>query len=63
MKKSKRKSHPTLDPTWNTETYGATRNPFNMEYLKYYNNREGKDQIIFLYTDKISHKIQKYKIL
>jgi hypothetical protein len=64
MKKSKKRSHPTSDPTWNTETYGCSeKSPFDIEYLRHYNSSEGKDQIIFLYKTRGTDKIQKYRIL
>ena len=61
--KVKKKSHKTADPTWDTVTYGSPKSPFDIEWLKIYNPMEGKDQIIFIYTSKISGKICKYKTL
>ena len=62
--KVKRKIHKTSDPGWDTHTYsGSSKNPFNIEWLKHYNPMEGKDQIIFLYTDKETKKIMKHRIL
>ena len=65
MKKTKRKRHKTSDPSWDTHTYGAasTRNMFDVEWIKYYNKAEGRDQIIFLYKDKESGEIIKHRIL
>ena len=63
-KKVKKKMHKTSDPTWETQTYGnSSKIPFNMEWLKHYNPMEGKDQIIFLYTDKRTKKIAKHRVL
>ncbi len=66
MKKVKKRAHKTSDPTWNTHTYGHNNDskyPFDMEYLKYHNPREGRDQVIFLYKDKDTKKICKYRVL
>jgi hypothetical protein len=64
MKKSKRKIHKTSDPTWHTVTYGnSSKSPFDIEWIKYYNEREGRDQIMFLYMDKTDGKIVKHRIL
>ena len=49
---------------WNTDgLHQCNHNPFDLEYLKYYNEREGRDQILFLYKDKITKEIIKYRIL
>ena len=65
MKKVKKRTHKTSDPTWDTHTYGNDNSsfPFNIEYLKYYNPVEGRDQIMFLYTGKDDERIYKYRIL
>ena len=64
MKKTKRKRHKTSDPNYDTYTYsGFTKNPFNVEWIKYYNQSEGRDQIVFLYKDKKTNKIVKHRIL
>lgn len=63
-KSSKKKSHKTLDPTWDAVTYGNSEKiPFNIEWFKYFNKVEGRDQILFIYTDKQSGKIVKHRIL
>ena len=62
-KKIKKKSHKTADPTWDTVTYGSSKSPFNIEYQKYYNSIEGRDQILFLYSEKNTGKIVKYRFL
>ena len=61
--KVKKKSHKTSDPNYDVHTYGQGKNPFNIEWIKYHNPVEGRDQILFLYTDKLSGEIVKYKIL
>jgi|TARA_R110000765_G_scaffold148908_1_gene251504 hypothetical protein len=38
-------------------------NPFTVEYLKFYNEKEGRDQIVFLYSDKNTGKIVKYRVM
>lgn len=63
-RKSKKKLHKTADPSWDAQTYGnPSRSPFNIEWLKYFNPMEGRDQIIFLYTNKKTKEIVKYRIL
>ena len=61
--KPRKKKWKTKDPTYNTHTYGNDKNPFNIEWVKYYNPVEGRDQIIFLYSDKRTKKIIKHRIL
>ena len=62
--KPKKKKYSTGDPTWQTITYGnPSKSPFNVEWLKYYNPMEGRDQIMFIYSDKSTKKITKYRIL
>jgi len=59
----KRKIHKTPDPTYNVHTYGQGKIPFDVEWVKYHNPMEGRDQIIFLYTDKRTKKICKHRVL
>ena len=62
--KVKKKPVKKKDGSWDTtDLYKSGRNPFNMEWLKYFNPVEGRDQILFLYIDKKSKKICKYRIL
>ena len=63
--KTKTKMHKTSDPTWDTHTYGGTpsKKVFDVEWLKYYNQVEGRDQILFLYTSKDTGEIVKYRFL
>tara|TARA_Y100001963_G_C6430387_1_gene286783 strand:- start:100 stop:300 length:201 start_codon:yes stop_codon:yes gene_type:complete len=62
--KVKKKSHKTADPTWDTVTYGnSLKSPFRIEWQKYYNPVEGRDQVLFLYSDKKTGNIVKYRIL
>lgn len=66
MKKVKKRTHKTADPTWDTYTYGHNNDskyPFDIEYLKYHNPVEGRDQILFIYTDKETKQIVKHRIL
>ena len=64
---SNRKKKPSKksDGSWDTtDLYRNTsRHPFNIEFVKYYNPVEGRDQIIFLYSDKKTKKIIKHRIL
>ena len=62
-KKVKKKHHKTADPTWDAVTYGSPKKPFDIEYQKYYNPVEGRDQILFLYCEKNTGKVVKYRIL
>ena len=62
-KRTKKKLHKTSDPTWYTHTYGSDKTPFNMEWLKFYNPMEGRDQILFIYSDKLTGKICKWRTL
>ena len=60
----KKKKWKTQDPTWETHTYGNERkSPFDLEWLKYYNAMEGRDQIMILYKEPRTKKICKYRIL
>ena len=64
MKKVKRRAHKTADPTWDTHTYsGSDKVEFDMEMIKYFNPREGRNQFIFLYKNKDDGSISKYRIL
>ena len=63
-----KKVHVTADPNWNTITYPSqpedpSKSPFNVEWLKYFNPMEGRDQIMFLYSSKKTGKIVKYRVL
>jgi len=66
-KKVKRKIHKTSDPTYNTHTYPTVSDggkiPFDIEWMKYYNPREGRDQIMFLYVDKVTKEPVKYRVM
>ena len=64
MKKVKRKPIKKKDGSWDTaDLYRNTSKfPFNIEWLKHYNEMEGKDQIIFIYSDKKTKQIVKHKI-
>ncbi len=62
-KNIKKKSHKTLDPTWDTETYGSDKNVFQLEYINYYNEREGKTQIIILHKSREDGRIVKHTIV
>ena len=62
--KPKKKKWKTKDPSWNAHTYGNQRKaPFDLEWVKYYNPMEGRDQIMFLYKEPTTKKICKYRIL
>ena len=63
-KTTKRRMHKTSDPTWEAQTYGnSSKSPFNIEWVKYYNKQEGRDQVMFLYTERQTGKIVKYRVL
>ena len=62
--KPKKKPVKKEDGTWDTgDLYRCRYNPFDIDWVKYYNGREGRDQIIFLYSDKKTKKIVKHRIL
>jgi len=63
--KPKKKPAKKKDGSWDTsDLYRNTdRNPFKIEWVKYYNQVEGRDQIMFLYSDKKTKKIIKHRIL
>jgi hypothetical protein len=65
MKKVKRKAIKKKDGSWDTSDLyrHSSKDPFNIEWLKYFNPREGRDQILFIYTDKENKKIVKYRTL
>jgi hypothetical protein len=63
-KKVKKKVHKKKDGSWDTsDLYRAGENPFDIEWIKYYNPMEGRDQILFLYIDKETKETVKYRIL
>jgi hypothetical protein len=62
-KRAKKKAHKTSDPHYEVHTYGQGKNPFNIEWFKYFNAVEGRDQVLFLYTDKNSGEVCKYRFL
>ena len=62
--KVKKKIHKNPDGSWDTrDLYKSGRSPFNIEWIKYFNPMEGRDQIMFLYVDKETKKICKHRIL
>ena len=62
--KVKKKVHQKKDGAWDTrELFQCKYNPFDREWIKYYNQMEGRDQIIFLYKDKKTKRIHKHRIL
>jgi len=64
MKNVKKKPHKKSDGSWDTsDLYKSGGNPFDIEWVKYYNPVEGRDQILFLYSDKETKSIIKYRIL
>ena len=49
---------------WDThELYQCSYDSFNVEWTKYYNQAEGRDQIMFVYKDEETNKIIKYRTL
>ena len=63
-KKVKKKLSKKQDGSWDTtDLYRSGKNPFKIEWKKYYNPAEGRDQILFLYSDKKTQKIIKHRIL
>ena len=60
---TKKKIHKTNDPHYHVHTYSGFKNPFEIEIVKYYNQVEGRNQVIFLYKDKDDGKIVKYRVM
>ena len=61
---TKKKVHKKPDGSWDTsDLYRGGKNPFDIEWIKYSNSAEGRDQILFLYIDKKTKKIMKHRIL
>ena len=65
MKRVKKKPIKKADGSWDTtDLYRITSiNPFKIDWIKYYNPVEGRDQILFLYQDRRTKKIIKYRIM
>ena len=63
--KPKKKLVKKSDGSWDTgDLYRNTNTyPFEIEWQKHYNPMEGRDQILFLYKDRKTKKICKYRIL
>ena len=63
--KVKKKLHKKEDGSWDTTALyrNSDRYPFEIEYIKYFNPMEGRTQIVFLYKDKETKKIIKYRLL
>ena len=63
--KPKKKPKRRKDGSWDTtDLYrNSDRYPFEIEWLKYFNPKEGRDQIVFLYKDRKTKKIIKHRIL
>ena len=60
--KRKRKLSKKKDGSWDTaDLYKSGKNPFDIEVLTYFNSLEGKDIIIYLYKDKETGEIRKWK--
>jgi len=60
--KKKRKLGKNKDGSWDTsDLYKSGKNPFDIEVLTYFNSLEGKDIIIYLYKDKETGEIRKWK--
>ena len=55
--KPRKKKWKTKDPSWDTQTYGAGKSPFNTEWVKM--EVDGETKIFFLHTSKESGKIVK----
>ena len=61
--KTKKKTHKTAAPHYHVHTYGQGKNPFKIEWFKYFNPIEGRDQIMFIYESKETGDIVKHRIL
>tara|TARA_R100000808_G_C2116905_1_gene129272 strand:+ start:910 stop:1107 length:198 start_codon:yes stop_codon:yes gene_type:complete len=65
MKKVKRKIAKKEDGSWDTSDLyrNTSKHPFDIEWLKYFNPMEGKDQILFIYCDRKTKRTVKYRFL
>ena len=63
--KAKKKISKKKDGSWDLgDLYrNTTKEPFDIEWVKYFNPTEGRDQIMFIYSCKETKKICKYRIL
>ena len=62
--KTKKKVHKKPDGSWDlSDLYRSGKNPFDIEWIKYFNPMEGRDQIVFLYSSNETKKIVKHRIL
>lgn len=52
-----------LDGCNTSDLYRGQKYPFDIDYIRHTNERTGGTQIIFLYLDKRTKKILKYRIL
>lgn len=60
--KVKKKAHKTSDPNYDVHTYGQGKNPFDIEMIPYYNEREGCSIMIYIYKEKETGEIVKWKV-
>ncbi len=62
---TKKKVHRKPDGSWDTSDLyrNSDRYPFDIEYIKYFNPMEGREQIMFLYSCKETKRIVKHRIL
>ena len=63
--KIKKKITKKNDGSWDTSDLyrNTSKFPFNIEWLKYFNPMEGRQQIVFIYTDKETNKIVKHRVM
>ena len=62
--RTKTKLSKNKDGSWDTsDLYRAGKNPFDIEWIKYFNPMEGRDQIMFLYSCKDTGRIVKHRVL
>ena len=63
--KPKKKIIKKSDGSWDTSDLyrNTSKFPFEIEWLKYFNPMEGRNQIVFLYKDRKTKRIIKYRIL
>jgi hypothetical protein len=60
----KRKPHKKSDGSWDTsDLYKSGGSPFDIEWIKFFNPMEGRDQVMFLYSDKKTKKVVRHRIL
>jgi len=60
----KKKLEKNIRGEWDTsDLYRQGASPFIVDWVKFFNPKEGRDMVAFIYSDKESGRIMKYRIL